>query len=135
MTIIFRHIEIVIICKLRIWVTAILQKSDEHEQAPPVPWRRHMLSWILVQPLIIPLCKLGCLGCKRDILILSQLNLKDILEKKMDLFLEHSLKKEKSAIFLTKNSDQNSRRIPGPSVFVGREIGYTYLILMQRRWT
>ena len=39
-----------------------LHKSEEQEHAPPVPWTKHMLSWILVQALMIPLSKTGSAG-------------------------------------------------------------------------
>ena len=61
----YKHMDKVSIFVLGIiLVNAVLQKSDEQEQAPPDPWCKHILSWILVQDRTTPLCKPGCRGCK-----------------------------------------------------------------------
>ena len=39
-----------------------LQKSDEHEHAPPEPWIKQRLSWITVHDRTTPLSNFGDLG-------------------------------------------------------------------------
>ena len=44
-----------------------LQKSDEHEHAPPEPWIKQRLSWITVHDRTTPLSNFGDLGWDREI--------------------------------------------------------------------